>query len=104
MSRPTPSAAAPAPQVYGFLCQNTNVFYAFESYETYAEFLEWLQAEHARPSAAVPCGDSLPAAPAPTADEQALEAELATDEIMRVFEDPLFLGMEEEVELREVDF
>lgn len=23
-------------QVYGFLCRKTNVFYAFESYETYA--------------------------------------------------------------------
>jgi hypothetical protein len=32
-------------QVYGFLCQQTNVFYAFESYETYAEFLLWLAAE-----------------------------------------------------------
>mgnify|MGYP000925159331 FL=1 len=29
-------------QVYGFLCQKTNVFYAFESRETYQQFLEWL--------------------------------------------------------------
>lgn len=26
-------------QVYGFLCQKTNVFYAFESYENYQQFL-----------------------------------------------------------------
>jgi precorrin-3B methylase len=32
-------------QVYGFLCQKTNVFYAFESYETYQQFLEWLSSQ-----------------------------------------------------------
>jgi hypothetical protein len=34
-------------QVYGFLCQRTNVFYAFESFEEYQEFLEWLERENA---------------------------------------------------------
>lgn len=33
-------------QAYGFLCQKTNVFYAFESYETYTQFLEWLEQEN----------------------------------------------------------
>ncbi len=32
-------------QVYGFLCPQTNVFYAFESYETYQQFLEWMQSQ-----------------------------------------------------------
>jgi hypothetical protein len=32
-------------QVYGFLCQKTNVFYAFESYESYQQFLEWLESQ-----------------------------------------------------------
>jgi len=26
-------------QVYGFLCPQTNVFYAFDSYETYQQFM-----------------------------------------------------------------
>lgn len=29
--------------VYGFLCEQTNVFYAFETFEEYQEFLTWLQ-------------------------------------------------------------
>jgi hypothetical protein len=29
--------------VYGFLCESTNVFYAFETFEQYQEFLGWLQ-------------------------------------------------------------
>lgn len=29
--------------VYGFLCEATNVFYAFETLEEYKEFLLWLQ-------------------------------------------------------------
>lgn len=33
-------------QVYGFLCQKTNVFYAFESYESYKEVLDWLEQEN----------------------------------------------------------
>lgn len=31
------------PLVYGFLCEQTNVFYAFETYHQYQEFLSWLQ-------------------------------------------------------------
>jgi len=34
-------------QVYGFLCQKTKVFYAFESFETYQEFIVWLKREKA---------------------------------------------------------
>ncbi len=29
--------------VYGFLCEQSNVFYAFETQEQYQEFLTWLQ-------------------------------------------------------------
>ena len=29
--------------VYGFLCEETNVFYAFDTFEEYQEFLTWLQ-------------------------------------------------------------
>ncbi len=32
-------------QVYGFLCQTTKIFYAFESFEQYQVFLEWMQRE-----------------------------------------------------------
>lgn len=32
-------------QVYGFLCPKTNVFYAFDSYETYQQFLDWLNSQ-----------------------------------------------------------
>ena len=31
------------PPVYGFLCEETNVFYAFDTFEEYQEFLAWLQ-------------------------------------------------------------
>lgn len=33
-----------APIVYGFLCEQTNVFYAFENKEQYQEFMDWLAA------------------------------------------------------------
>lgn len=33
------------PLVYGFLCEHTNTFYAFDTYQQYQEFLEWLQTE-----------------------------------------------------------
>jgi hypothetical protein len=35
-------AQAAAPVVYGFLCEATNVFYAFETQEEYLAFLAWL--------------------------------------------------------------
>jgi hypothetical protein len=47
MQNPTISPNDTTNQVYGFLCQKTNVFYAFESYETYQYFLEWLERENA---------------------------------------------------------
>jgi hypothetical protein len=34
-----------SPLVYGFLCEKTNVFYAFDTYEKYQEFLDWLEVE-----------------------------------------------------------
>ena len=38
----TPANSNNNEQVYGFLCPQTNVFYAFDSYETYQQFMEWL--------------------------------------------------------------
>lgn len=32
-----------AQMVYGFLDEQTQIFYAFESYEQYQLFLEWMQ-------------------------------------------------------------
>lgn len=37
------SAASTSAPVYGFLCEATNVFYAFESQQEYFAFLTWLQ-------------------------------------------------------------
>lgn len=46
MLNPSATQAAPQEQVYGFLCQRTNVFYAFESFQAYQEFLLWLEREN----------------------------------------------------------
>ena len=37
----TPSS----PQIFGFLCQQTNIFYAFETEEEYQTFIQWVQNE-----------------------------------------------------------
>lgn len=42
MSEQAPTTGDSNSQIYGFLCQKTNVFYAFESHETYQQFLQWL--------------------------------------------------------------
>jgi hypothetical protein len=39
----------PETPVYGFLCELTNVFYAFETFEQYREFLGWLQQTSSSP-------------------------------------------------------
>ena len=75
-----------APQVYGFLCEKTNVFYAFESLEEYQQFLAWLEEESRQEE------PQLPQLPEPIVNEDELKAGFddATAEIMRVFDDPVF--------------
>jgi hypothetical protein len=82
-------------QVYGFLCQKTNVFYAFESYETYTQFLEWLQRENSLPCESDPQFEQKATGAYLGEDEQLAYAELATDEIMQVFEDPVFEAIDQ---------
>jgi hypothetical protein len=41
------SAGSTSTPVYGFLCEATNVFYAFESQQEYLAFLAWLQEQTA---------------------------------------------------------
>jgi hypothetical protein len=83
--------------VYGFLCEETNVFYAFETFEQYQEFLGWLQRT------------PLPE-PRCASDEMMSEEELrwnfdrATENIMAVFRDPVFSAAGAKMELEEVDF
>lgn len=83
--------------VYGFLCEQTNVFYAFETQEEYQEFLTWLQESSEERAAPIP-------------DEMISEEELrynfdrATENIMKVFEDPVFQTECPEMDLEEVDF
>lgn len=36
------NASVSGAPVYGFLCEQTNVFYAFETFEQYQEFMFWL--------------------------------------------------------------
>lgn len=96
MSRPLNQSNSGAP-VYGFLCQETNVFYAFETQEQYQEFLEWLQTS-AQPQAS-------PSDEAMISDEQLkYHFDRATENIMKVFEDPVFSSEESKMELEEIDF
>ena len=36
-------------QTFGFLCPETNTFYAFDSQEEYEGFLQWLESESKMP-------------------------------------------------------
>ena len=69
--------------VYGFLCQQTNTFYAFQTKEEYLEFLDWLKGE-AQQTSSPSCGEML------TDEEIWLNSERATSNIMEVFNDPVF--------------
>ena len=90
MQTPTSSNTSSGKQVFGFLCQKTNVFYAFDSYETYQQFLQWLQTQPE---------DILDSSEPRNTDkdvyivkeeDQLADYERATTEIMRVFNDPFF--------------
>jgi hypothetical protein len=91
-------------QVYGFLCQKTNVFYAFESYENYQQFLQWLATQEESSDAAAVRTSERCELPMIDEAEQLADFEAATNEIMGVFNDPRFGAMDSEVELCEIDF
>ena len=90
-------------QVYGFLCPNTNVFYAFDSYEVYQQFISWL-AQQETPVATNLQSQERTCSPMISQADQLEDYERATNEIMGVFNDPVFERMDEDVELQEIDF
>lgn len=71
------------PLVYGFLCEETNVFYAFETQEEYLVFLNWLEGQPPYQAANVNRDP-------PTDEEILRNSERATEKIMEVFNDPIF--------------
>jgi hypothetical protein len=88
------SAGAP---VYGFLCEQTNIFYAFETYEQYQEFMLWMEANSN--------SQSNTSDREMMTDEELMEgSERATESIMEVFNDPFFMGEGKIMELEEIDF
>lgn len=96
MSDTLRNCSTPSP-IYGFLCEQTNVFYAFETQEQYQEFLDWVQAS-AQPNALAPTDDMI------TEEELQYNFDRATENIMEVFEDPLFKTRDVQMELEEIDF
>ena len=96
MSAPANNAAA-STTTYGFLCEETNVFYAFETFEEYQEFLTWLQR-----------GSSIqgnhPENQTMTDEELRINSDRVTENIMEVFNDPIFTSEGKEMELEEIDF
>lgn len=90
-------ASAETPLVYGFLCEQTNVFYAFETQQQYQEFLGWLAREtEDAPEAARDCP--------PSEEELLSNFDRSTEKIMEVFDDPIFRSSAAAMELEEVDF
>lgn len=88
---------AETPLVYGFLCEQTNVFYAFETQQQYQEFLGWLANEaEAESDAARDCP--------PSEEELLSNYDRSTEKIMAVFDDPIFHSNSTSMELEEVDF
>lgn len=91
-------------QVYGFLCKKTNVFYAFETYEAYAQFLDWLKNESANVEDSGMQSEEITFIDPLSESEMKDDYEMATDEIMKVFEDPRFKENDRKVSLEEIDF
>lgn len=79
-----PSTSEP---VYGFLCPQTNVFYAFESHEEYLQFLEWSQTQ--LPTDEKACeGDSKGHDYEPMDEEELqVQSDLATASILEIVEE-----------------
>lgn len=91
-------------QVYGFLCQKTNVFYAFQSYETYQQFLQWLETQQSDITDSSESRNAVEDACIVNEEDQMEDYQRATREIMGVFNDPVFEKMQEQIQLQEVDF
>jgi hypothetical protein len=91
-------------QVYGFLCQKTNVFYAFESRETYQQFLSWPATQEETTDESNCITEERTEVPMIDEAQQLEDFEMATQEIMNVFEDPRFGHQNHDVELQEIDF
>ena len=69
------------------------MFYAFETFEQYQDFLNWMQQN------AAPCD------PVATEQELQLNLQIATAEIMEAFKDPFFHSQDSKnTELEEIDF
>ena len=77
-------------QVYGFLCPKTNVFYAFESQETYQQFLDWLSTQDLPKDVDSCMAEERAELPVVTEADQLEDFDRATHEIMGVFNDPSF--------------
>lgn len=91
-------------QVYGFLCQKTNVFYAFESEETYQQFLQWFDSQALQTDSAACQAPQRAESHMVNEADQLEDFEMATHEIMQVFNDPIFGRRPDEAELQEIDF
>lgn len=91
-------------QVYGFLCNKTNVFYAFEAYEAYAQFLDWLQNENSNAEDPDMQSEEITFIDPLSEPEMNNDSQIATDEIIKVFEDPIFDENDQKVSLEEIDF
>ena len=78
---------------------NTNVFYAFESYQQYCTFLEWLEQQNQNTSVS----SSLEL---PNDDEILEEQRRATEDIMDIFTQPCFQQENgvRDMEMMEIDF
>lgn len=91
--------AAEGQTVYGFMDPTTNVFYAFEDLQQYQLFLQWMQLQN---------GQNSPSEHHTTPKEEELleNYHKATEDIMRIFEDPFFNLSEEksDMELQEIEF
>jgi hypothetical protein len=79
------------------LCPQTNTFYAFETEEEYLAFMDWLETESKHKDV-----DTAPSTP--NEEEEMSNFESATNEIMKIFLDPMFEENQEETILEEVDF
>ena len=81
--------------IYGFLCEATNVFYAFDTIEEYKQFLAWLKNEdRERIESDFTVSD----------DEILQDSERATEDIMEVFNDPVFQHKDGMMDLEKIDF
>lgn len=91
-------------QVYGFLCQQTNVFYAFDSYETYQQFLAWMESQAREGQDEAASAGQMRAEAEMDEEQQLADCQMATKQILSVFDDPFFQLRDNQAEMREIDF